>query len=211
MAVEFIMPFARANPSDFDAIKEKIQEKSPGIKKAVLERLGQFFAGFRDGTYDDDTIYGVACDLTSADVWNVVKPEELIPVLNTANSGTKTSFIDGLPKDYKFSLEKALSELERLDRKKVEHQKAERKRVERQNIKAVITRVAKRDALHGILRADRLDRKVTAATIAMRLDEDGKVLIKAEGRPDVWEAVVPLPHHFPFGEKNIKKQKQKQK
>jgi len=115
MAVEFIMPFARANPSDFDDIREKIQERSPGVKKAVLERLDQFFAGFRDGTYDDDTVYGVACDLTSADVWTVVRPEELIPVLEKANPHVKSSFMDGLPREYKTTLREVMRRSHRRD------------------------------------------------------------------------------------------------
>ncbi len=109
MATEFVMPFARANPSDFREIGAKINSSSESYRKAILERLGQFFEGFRGESFDDDSIYGVACDLTSAKVWSAIRPTELAPVISRANKGAKKSFLDGVPHEYRVELEKTLA------------------------------------------------------------------------------------------------------
>lgn len=108
MANEFIMPFARANPSDFRKIRKRVEAKTPGFEKDILERLGDFFAGFRDGTFDDDTIYGVACDLSSAKAWELISPEKLAIVLKKANDGARSSFLDGLPEKFREEVKKFL-------------------------------------------------------------------------------------------------------
>ncbi|MGN7960874.1 hypothetical protein [Brucella sp. 22210] len=100
----FLMPFEQAAPSDFDEIKERIETIAPQFKAALLNRLIQFFEAYRNGIPDDDKTYGVACDLSTANVWSVISAAELADAMKGLDSQIQQSFIDGLPEVLRIEL-----------------------------------------------------------------------------------------------------------
>lgn len=104
MAGSYVKPLTSMGLRDFDKLGERLNNPSPELVHALVERVQDFLTGFSGESSNEDSIYEIVSELTAAGAWKVIPPADTLHFLELANSATQGFFIKHLPRDYQEAL-----------------------------------------------------------------------------------------------------------